>query len=321
MRKYVSLVLMILLSFGLFAQNSDDWLWGEDEEDVQQPEQAPEQDFIRVNYDKKDARRAMIYSMLLPGAGQYYADKSSFTTYLFPALEIGMIAGIMVFNARGDSKTDDFEHYATEEDVAYELGDGTVVITKRYSRERQHRIEDIIMGLNTQDIYESSYFRLDDSNTQHFYEDIGKYPHYVFGWADWYYHFATDQAGIDQDPIWYPGGYEDNPGWVWSGNYPLYDDEQYGYSVEIPVENNTHASSRMRKKYVDMRNEAKSEYSIGRMFTFGLAANHLVAGLDAIRLARKANKGVLSAGGLRLDYYTSLRENNFTPNIGLKWNF
>jgi len=262
----------------------------------------------------------MVYSMLLPGAGQYYADKSSITTYIFPALEIGIIAGIFVFQNRGDKKTDDYEHYANGELIEYTVGDSTFS-TYRYDRVRQQRVELLIMGLNASDIYESSYFRLDADNTQHFYEDIGKYPHYVFGWADWYYHFATDENGVDTAPIWYPGGYEDNPGWVWSGNYPLYNDESLGYSTTIPIENNSHASSAMRKKYVALRNDAKAEYAVSRGFTFGLVANHIASGLDAIRLARNANKGALSDGGLRFNYYAAMRNNALTPTLELNWKF
>lgn len=313
-------MLLMIAGSMLFAQNTDDWLWGEEEEE-KPAQEVKDPEFIKVNYEKKDARLAMIYSMLLPGAGQFYADKSSFTTYVFPILEVGMIAGIIMYNNRGKDKAKDYEHYANGEDIAYTLGDGQVIMTTRYDRNRQHRVESILMGLNASDIYESSYFRLDGDNTQHFYEDIGKYPHYVFGWADWYYHFATDQAGVELDPIWYPGGHEDNPGWVWQGNYPLWDDDALGYSVEIPIENYNHASSPMRKEYVKMRDKAKAEYAVARTLSFTLAGNHLLASLDAIRLARKANKNYLSDTGIRFQYYAQIRENRLTPTLGLNWMF
>ncbi len=313
-------MLLMIAGSMLFAQNTDDWLWGEEEEE-KPAQEIKDPEFIKVNYEKKDARLAMIYSMLLPGAGQFYADKSSFTTYVFPILEVGMIAGIIMYNNRGKDKAKDYEHYANGEDIAYTLGDGQVIMTTRYDRNRQHRVESILMGLNASDIYESSYFRLDGDNTQHFYEDIGKYPHYVFGWADWYYHFATDQAGVELDPIWYPGGHEDNPGWVWQGNYPLWDDDALGYSVEIPIENYNHASSPMRKEYVKMRDKAKAEYAVARTLSFTLAGNHLLASLDAIRLARKANKNYLSDTGIRFQYYAQIRENRLTPTLGLNWMF
>lgn len=321
MRKLIACMLLVFTMAGLFGQNAEDWLWNDSDDEKPAEEAMADTDFIRVNFQKKDARRAMLYSMLLPGAGQFYADKSAITTYIFPVLEIGLIAGMLVYNSSGDKKTKDFERYANGEEIVYELGDGTVITTTRYDRDRQTRVEGILLGLSTVDIYESSYFRLDGTNTQHFYEDIGKYPHYVFGWADWYYHFATNAEGVDTAPIWYPEVDTNNPGWVWNGNYPLWDDEELGYNTAIPIDNRSHASSRMRKKYVEMRNAAKDDYAIARGFTFGIAANHLASGLDAIRVSRNANKGALSDNGLRFNYYAALRNNMLTPTLALHWKF
>ena len=318
MRKLLLCLILVTLLGSAFAQaqKDEDWLWGEEKKEEKITE---DKDFIQVNFTKKDARRAMMYSLLLPGAGQYYADKSSITTYIFPVVEVGMITGILLFNKLGNDKRKDYEKYANGETITYILGDGTEIQTVRYDRTHQHRVEGILKDLNTVDIYESSYFRLDDTNTQHFYEDIGNYPHYVFGWADWYYTFATDASGADANPIWYPSGYDStpaNPGWIWHGNYPL-----WGENQSIPVENNTHASSAMRKQYVEMRNEAKDEFAKSRMFTFGLAFNHIAAGLDAMRLTHNVNKGALSDAGFKWNYYTSLREDQLTPTVGFVWNF
>ena len=255
------------------------------------------------------------HSMLLPGAGQHYAIKVILRPH--SPIRSGMIADL-IYNNSGKDKAG---MRTLCQRILHTLGNGDVIMTKRYDRDRQHRVESILLGLNASDIYESSYFRLDGDNTQHFYEDIGKYPHYVFGWADWYYHFATDQDGVDLDPIWYPGGHEDNPGWVWHGNYPLWNDDALGYSVDIPVENYNHASSPMREEYVKMRDKAKSDYAVARNLSFALAGNHLLAGLDAIRLARKANKNFLSDTGIRFQYYAQMRDNVLTPTLGLNWKF
>jgi len=316
MPKILLCVLFLTIFAGLLAQTEEDWLWGSEE---QTQEESPESEFIKVNFEKKNARLAMLMSALVPGAGQFYADKSAITTYIFPAIELGMIAGIIVFQNRGNDKTRVFERYANQELIAYELGDGSVIETHRYERERQNRIQNILMNLNPVDIYDEDYFRLDDTNTQHFYEDIGKYPHYVFGWADWYYTFATDASGNDMDPIWYPGGHDTDPpepGWIWNGNYAL-----WGDATTIPIENTTHASSPMRKKYVALRNDAKAEYSTSHLFTFGLALNHLVAGIDAVRVTRNVNRSAITDSGIRMQYYTQVKDKQLTPMLGLNWNF
>jgi len=321
MQKFLLSILMLLILGSLTAQSIDDWLW---EKDGRPEEESIDPDFIKVNYARKDARLAMVMSALVPGSGQFYADKSAFTAYLFPAIEIGMIAGIFIHQNKGDDKTKDFERYANQETITYTLGDGTEIETVRYDRDRQHTVQNILMNLNPVDIYEESYFRLEDVNTQHFYEDIGKYPHYVFGWADWYYHFATDIHGNDEAPIWYPSGYDSDPadpGWIWRGNYPLWDDADLGFSTGIPIENSTHASSAMRKKYVDMRNEAKDEYSKAHLYTFGLALNHVASALDAVRVTSKVNRGAITDSGFRMNYYTAVRDNYVTPSLGFNWKF
>ncbi|MCK9331814.1 MAG: hypothetical protein M0Q19_01400 [Candidatus Cloacimonetes bacterium] len=321
MRKIIICLMLMTIVSSVFAQNAEDWLW----ENETPKEEELKADFIQVNYEKKNARTAMVMSMLFPGAGQFYADRSAFTTYLFPVLEAGMIAGIVYFNKRGDDKTKDYEYYANGELIDYTLPNGEVIQnTFRYSRERQERVETLLLNLNSADIYEQSYFRLDDNNTQHFYEDIGKYAHYVFGWADWYYTFATDESGSDQDPNWSPSGYDTdppNPNWTWSGNYPLYDVPERDLYMDHEVRNDSHDFSIMRRKYIEMRNEAKSDYAISRAFTFGLAFNHIAAGLDAIRLTRKVNRGAITDRGIRMQYYTRLRNDKLTPTLSFNWKF
>ncbi len=316
MKKVLLTIMTLLILCGLAAQGTDDWLW----EDGDSPQEDPlDSEFIKVHYEQKNARLAMLMSALVPGAGQFYADKSALTTYIFPVIEIGMIAGILVFQKKGDDKTKDYERYANQEIITYTLGDGTEIQTTRYDRDRQRRVESILKDLNTVDIYNTTYFRLEDENTQHFYEDIGKYSQYVFGWADWYYVFATDEHGADANPIWYPGGHDTDPPdpeWIWRGNYRLWGDPQ-----NIPIENNTHASSSMRKKYVQMRNASKDEYFKAHLFTFGLALNHIGSSLDAVRVTRNVNRGAIADSGLKMHYYTDLRDGFVTPSLGFGWKF
>ena len=54
-------------------------------------------------------------------------------------------------------------------------------VDNNYSRDRQHRVEQDLINHPTaaHSIYVAGHFRLDDDNTQHFYEDIGKYNKYI----------------------------------------------------------------------------------------------------------------------------------------------
>ena len=55
--------------------------------------------------------------------------------------------------------------------------------------------------MNNSSFYDE-HFRLDDTNTQHFYEDIGKYPRYVFGWTDWFQIYSKNNNGEIVSPDW-----------------------------------------------------------------------------------------------------------------------
>lgn len=90
----------------------------------------------------------------------------------------------------------DYKKYATEEVIVYTSANGDTLYTgTRYNREFQHRVENVLIGIDPTDVYEAAFFHLDETNTDHFYEDIRKYGHYVFGWVDWYFKYATDSAG------------------------------------------------------------------------------------------------------------------------------
>ncbi len=305
-------VLVLLLAFGgLFAQSAEEIFYEEEEEDIL------EQDFITVHYAKKDARLAMLLSTLVPGSGQFYADKKAITTYIFPVLEIGFITGMLYFKKEGDKRTRAYEKYANHEEILYDNGQGFTVKTVRYDRARQHEVEEYLKDVNSADIYNDSYFRLDPFDCQHFYEDIGKYPHYVFGWADWYYTFAADENGNFVEPLWSPTPQADDPIWAWRGTYP------YGSNVNVvnPVPFNSHENSPMRKKYIDMRFRSKDNYSRAELFRFGLVFNHLISGLDAIRVTSKKNRYSISDSGVKFNYYAMMLNENITPTFNLTWKF
>ncbi len=333
--KYVFLSILALVTFqGLFAQASgandiDQWLFEQpaDNNRVTKQDTIVTNDLITVNYNKKDAKLAMLMSMIIPGAGQYYADKSSITTYIFPALELAFLGGLIYYDQQGDKKTKAFEKYANGEMIPYKHFDGTPVLDNqgnqvygtRYNRQYQSAVQTIMIDIlpNSQsqvvDIYEPSYFRLDNSNTQHFYEDIGKYGHYTFGWVDWYYRFAYDATGVLAPQFRFENAGTANASWI--GNIPLYG------GVTATIKPDTPNASPMRYEYIDMRNAAKDEYASSRFFTFALAVNHLISGIDAVRLTQKVNRLSISQATPQLNLYAAMSNGNITPMMGMKWEF
>ncbi len=331
MKKVLLALLMLgLLSIAL-AQELDDLIFQIQNDSLQT-------DIIKINFDKKDARRAMLYSAILPGAGQFYADKSSFTTYLFPALELAMIGGIVYFNHQGNEKTEIFENYATGEVINQTFNyivDGQeysyTYTGPRYNRDYQSAVQTVLQNVNAYDIYDGSFFRLDGSNTQHFYEDIGKYNKYIFGWADWYHRFATDPTSEDaafilEDPdyafVWIFSGSTD-PQLVhrrrWEQNYTI-EDFMNGV-ITHPIDPDRAEASPLRAEYIGLRNAANKEYSRSRLFVLGLAFNHIASAVEAVFLTNRVNRTSLTQNDLKFYYCLDNRDNKLSPMVGLSYKF
>ena len=257
MKKIFIITLILIICSALIAQEIDN-------------------DIIQINYEKKSLAKAMLLSSLFPGAGQFYANKRSITTYIFPLIEIGLIAGYFINYNEGLDTEADYEDYADE----------------NYRRTQQYEVQVIVIDLHNDDIYTEDHFRLDginedgtiwENNTQHFYEDIGKYDKYIFGWDDWYGNYVA--TGYDTDYL---------EGWI----------------------NEINTESDLRAKYIVMRQDAEKSYDRAELFSFGLVANHILAAIDAVSLTRKYNRGYLSnTSKLEIKFTPIFVNNNFSPAL------
>lgn len=325
----------MLLGANLAAQqndNLDDLIFGD------QKDPKANDDIIKVNFEKKNARRAMLYSAILPGAGQFYADRTAISTYIFPVLELAMIGGIVYFYGKGNKKTDEFEQYATGDSITqvfnYTVNGQDYSYTyhgPRYNRAYQDSSQTKLKNFYAFDIYDDGMFRLDPTNTQHFYEDIGKYNKYVFGWADWYHNFATNPTSSTDDTVW--GDPTFDPAWIWAGNPDPQTINLLRWTGNIRIEdllngvtNNPVApgnpnASPMRQEYIEMRKDANKMYSYGRLFSLGMVFNHIASAVDAVMLTQKVNRMSLSDTGVKFRYFTEVRDSYITPSLGITWKF
>ncbi len=270
-------------------------------------------DIIEVNYKQKSVAKAMILSSLFPGAGQFYADKKSITTYLSPLIEIGLLAGFFVYNEKGDDITDDYEKFANSELVENPIN-GEMV--HRYSRDRHDEIKNDFLGETY--FYDADHFQLDDTDTQHFYEDIGKYNKYIFGWLDWYEIYGNG----DVDWIWDTSntGNDNNS---WEGNIPVNEDYP-DYEANHEFYDNTNGKySSMRATYINMRKDAEKYYDKAKMFNFGIIFNHILAAIDAARLTKKYNLEYLSSttSQIKVKFAPVMINNEISPGVFLTKRF
>jgi hypothetical protein len=261
-------------------------------------------DIIQVNYEKKSLAKAMILSSLFPGAGQFYANKRSITTYIFPIIEIGLLAGYFINYNNGLDKEDDYQIFAND----------------HYNREHQYYAENDLINdpANNSNFY-NDHFRLDDTNTQHFYEDIGKYNKYVFGWDDWFDIFAINGEGNTVSPEWLWEETAEGKN-LWIGNNVTNPSSTYlpnsNYSDPYTI------YSGFRADYIEMRQDAESSYDKAELFSFGIVANHILAAIDAVRLTKKYNLEYLSnTSQLEIKIAPIFVNNNISPALMISKRF
>ena len=277
-------------------------------------------DIFQVEYSQKNARKAMLFSAIVPGVGQFYADPNTVTAYIFPVLEFGLWYGYFYYQSEGDDITDQYkeyadQHYRREDQWAAQRS----LIDDPLSYDGFYAPDDYDPN-DPEEIGEGGHFRLDHEDTQHFYEDIGKYDKYIFGWEDWTDIYASIDGTFWTNPQWIMENNEYEQG-MWVGNEVQYEDSDYYLGSESLYDNDRGRYSGMRQYYIDMRREAEDNYAMKRNCTFGLLINHLLATIDAVRVTRKYNIEHLTSNPVDLKFAPSYADGTVTPRLLLSYRF
>lgn len=126
-----------------------------------------------VQYSKpKSPLKAFIYSAIIPGAGQLY-NGSKYKAALFLGLEALTWTGHAVYHSKGNTKTGEFEDFAN---IHWS--------ETRYSQFLYDNWEVYDDELVFEGGFAVFTHHLPDTKTQQYYEMIGKYNQFVFGWDD-----------------------------------------------------------------------------------------------------------------------------------------
>lgn len=160
----------------------------------------------QINNAKSPFLAGML-SLLIPGAGEFYAE-SYWKSAIFVALEAALITTSIVYNGKGDDQTDSYEKFA---EAHWDVG--------RYARWTMTNLETINPNLDPADYPElfkdaertqvdwnvlnkleadiSGYYshRLAPFGDQQYYEMIGKYPQFNVGWDDFGNEYTPFQFG------------------------------------------------------------------------------------------------------------------------------
>jgi hypothetical protein len=212
---------------------------------------------------KKSPARAFIQSFLIPGWGQLYAKSAIWKPILFVGLEAGGWFGVTTHRGNGNDKEKVYRAFADDywDPDRYINGlnetfyNGTQ-IENRYLDTISYTTLDDDDKLVYHSLSHHAFFKSDGSGVEkdEYYENIGKYHQFNFGWDDY------PQVGSDAFP--------EDPSDTAHLNYV----------------------SPHRKTYINMRDEANQEFKRASTFLAATVANHLLAGFWAAIDARAYNR-------------------------------
>lgn len=216
-------------------------------------------------FQRKSPTRAFLQSFLIPGWGQLYAKSSIWKPIMFVGIEAATWAGNMKYRGNGHDLEDEYRAFADDHWDSTRYVDGLYYTF--YRRDKPESIKDAWLDTTTyittdnqnnitaRSLSHHAWYKSDGSKVDRdeYYENIGKYNQFNFGWDDF------PKIGTDSFP--------DHP-----------DDSALMYV------------SPNRRTYLGMRDDANSELNKANKMLVATVANHLLAGFWAALDARAFNR-------------------------------
>ena len=233
--------------------------------------------------DKKSPFLAGLLSLVIPGAGEFYAE-SYWKTAIFLAIEAAVITTAVIYDGKGDDQTDKFENYADENwsVVKYaewlaqykEADIDRIIIPGTESLPPWQRVN--WAELNAAERHAASLgpgftHVLPPYGAQQYYELIGKYHDYSPGWND------------------YSGDSNTN---LLSPNFRFYSKE---------------------------RGKANDFYNIASKAVIGIYINHFLSAVDAVWSTINYNNSLVVKVRMEEVYYADKLE--LVPTLKISYGF
>lgn len=203
-------------------------------------------------------------SLLVPGAGEFYSDRYV-KSGIFFALEVAVVTTAIVYNNKGNKKTDEFQNYADQHWSAVDYAlwlNANETPSPNIDIDRVKRND--FSQINTWEAEPHSFgfsHQLPPHGDQQYYELIGKYSQFKYGWDTY----------VGKDGTRYgPDGYDVN---------------------YIPQQ---------VKDYAANRGKANDFYYAAELATALIVANHVLSALDGVWSTANYNREITSEMGLRL---------------------
>ncbi|HKI77882.1 MAG TPA: DUF5683 domain-containing protein [Ignavibacteriaceae bacterium] len=237
--------------------------------------------------EKKSPIKAGLFSLVLPGAGQYY-NGETWQTIAFVVVEAALITTAVVYNNKGNTKTDQFQNYAQEHWSVKRYANWTLdhltYLDNNLPHDKSYYENRIYPngqngelswdGLNEleSDISYGYTHMLYPFGDQQYYEMIGKYTQFSHGWDD------SNQQDTD-------------------------------YRITSPN----------LEYYASQRGEANNLYNISTKAVVGIYINHILSALEAAWGAARFNKNI--ALSVRVVQKNNAYQTELVPTMNIKFSF
>jgi hypothetical protein len=214
----------------------------------------------------KKPGRAFFMSALLPGTGQMYAGARTRGIVLL-GVDLASITYALISNSQGNDRTDEYETFADQHWVEVKYIDDRVNPTEAswYGYWKGWYEENAI----EQDLDLLLTHTLPESKDQDYYEMIGKYDQFVYGWDD-----------VHGDPLNLPPDdtllAPDHDIVTWTDTLHF---EPYIADIQ----------SAKRTEYMDLRDKANKAYERATTMVGVMLFNRVISAIDAARSARNYN--------------------------------
>ncbi|HVO74018.1 MAG TPA: DUF5683 domain-containing protein [Ignavibacteriaceae bacterium] len=232
--------------------------------------------------NKKSPFLAGLFSIIIPGAGELY-NGEYWKAGVFVALEAAVITTAVIYENKGDDKTNEFQRYADDYKnpdhnwsvvryAQYVINtnlqgiDPGIIISNDESLPPWQRVNWVLLNQ-----YENGTHKLPLHGEQQYYELIGKYPQFTPGWND----FQDGQSILNYPP-----------------NF---------------------------KTYSAMRGKANDYYNVSDKAVIGIYINHFLSTLDAVWSAIQFNKDL--AVKIRMERIDFTDYTELVPTLKISFQF
>lgn len=201
-----SLCIMLWITAGTLAVAGEPMITGNFRRDVvnfQSDTVTAQSSVIVLSPDHKDPFLNGLYSLVLPGAGQYSSERYTKAAIFFGA-ELAFIAYALISEKNGDDKTAEFQKYAEAHWSperyarwinAYGVADYGPAATIDINKVRQNDFSEINAWESAPGPSKTGFsHQLPRFGDQQYYELIGKYYQFKFGWDT----YPLDVNGVPQ---------------------------------------------------------------------------------------------------------------------------